>query len=244
VRIARGSAAQERDIIRSFRALPVDGLVAAPSADCLVDYAAASVPVIFLSAPPGPGGIPCVYSDDARGARDAVAHLLDLGHTRIAYVGARGDMTSRLRFAGYSEAMERAKVPVLPKYIRQRESTREWGYYAAESLFPPQAPPTAVFCSSDTLAAGVIRYLASAGIAVPGNVSVVGFGDSEAARDLGLSSVSRPLGSVAEEAWHNLKLEMDGKTVPAESRIAATLVVRNSTAPPPVPVPAARSAKY
>ncbi|MDA0638378.1 substrate-binding domain-containing protein, partial [Nonomuraea sp. MCN248] len=127
-----------------------------------------------------PPGAPVVASANRAGARAAVAHLIGLGHERIAVITGRpGVPCGADRLAGYRDAMAAAGLPADPAW-------QACGYFqtglarqaALDLLNRLPAPPTAVFACSDTMAIGVYEALAERGLSVPGDVSVVGFDDA------------------------------------------------------------------
>lgn len=123
-----------------------------------------------------------VASDHRAGAASAVAHLHELGHRAIATVtGPLWLMPAVERLVGYRFEMARTGTPVRPEYVVSGEYTEESGYACAQSLLSLPEPPTGVFAADDRMAVGVLRALADAGVPVPGEVSVIGFDDVEAA---------------------------------------------------------------
>ncbi|NGO72465.1 LacI family DNA-binding transcriptional regulator [Streptomyces boncukensis] len=184
-----------------------------------------------------PPGVPAVGAADGAGAHRAVAHLLALGHERIAVVGGcRGKGSGGDRVAGYRAALAEAGVRVRAEYVRYagfdpalaRERTRE--------LFALPEPPTAVFACSDPMALGVCRALAEQGLCVPRDVSVVGFDDLPEAAWVtpALTTVRQPLAEMAAAALGQLLRFRDEGAGAGLGRteLPTKLVERSSTAPP------------
>jgi LacI family transcriptional regulator len=122
--------------------------------------------------------IPSVGATNFAGGRAATEHLLSLGHRRIAVIGGPVDMRcSQERIAGYRAALEAAGVPVDPALIRNGTFHLEAGEQETRALLELPVPPTAIFGGSDLQALGVYNALRTAGISVPGRMSVVGFDD-------------------------------------------------------------------
>jgi LacI family transcriptional regulator len=168
-------------------------------------------PVVLLDRP-GSAGQCSVAVDDRRGGEIAVSHLLALGHRRIALVN--GPVAIRQcadRRRGALRAVERAgldPVAVLIEVTVPAMNARAGAAAADELLGPGLASrgprPTAVFCTNDMLALGLLRRLGQAGVAVPGDLAVVGYDDIEFAADAAvpLTSVRQPkyqLGRAAAE---------------------------------------------
>lgn len=173
-------------------------------------------PVVLLDRP-GSAGQCSVAVDDRRGGEIAVSHLLGLGHRRIALVN--GPVAIRQcadRRRGALRAVERAGLDpaaVLTEVTVPAMNARA-GAAAADELLSAvmsgavmsgaAARPTAVFCTNDMLALGLLRRLGQAGVAVPGDLAVVGYDDIEFAADAAvpLTSVRQPkyqLGRAAAE---------------------------------------------
>ncbi|WP_228562581.1 substrate-binding domain-containing protein, partial [Catenulispora rubra] len=123
-----------------------------------------------------------VASDHRAGAASAVGYLHGLGHRAIATVtGPLSLMPTVERLVGYRFEMARTGTAVRAEYVVSGEYTEESGYECARRLMALAEPPTAVFAADDRMAVGVLRALGDLGVAVPGEVSVVGFDDVEAA---------------------------------------------------------------
>lgn len=178
-----------------------------------------------------------VQVDTLQGARLATEHLLALGHRRIGLVvGDQEKPLMRLRQEGYREALAAAGVPFDESLVViDRRGLPEDGAAAARTLLHVASPPTAIFAASDMRARGVIEALASAGLRVPGDVSVVGFDDLKAAESMKppLTTVRNPLYESGFEAvrllWEHAKGQGTGVRVVT---LPMSLVVRNSTAVP------------
>lgn len=213
------------------------------------------VPLVFVDQPPAPG-INSVNIDDRTGARAAAQHLLDLGHRRIAIVttGFGGDFgmvdaprTATLahvesqRMLGWFDALDAAGV--VPCTVRlPHTDPHDVGYSAALTLLAEREPPTAVLCFSDAVARGVIRAVQDNGLDVPTDVSVVGFDDNPVARRTrpALTTVRQDVEAKGRAATHALTAAIERARAGTTRRakhvsLDTELVVRESTAPPPVP---------
>lgn len=136
--------------------------------------------------------------DGAAGTALATEHLLDKGHTRIAWIGWRKDsFIGEDRRAGWLRAMHARDLPTTGLASRV-EDTVASGREAATVLLD-EAGPTAFVCASDTLAMGVLHALGDRGIHWGKDIAVVGFDDSQVAQVVpgGLTSVRQPLEEVA-----------------------------------------------
>lgn len=177
---------------------------------------------------------PWVDVDGAEGTSQAVNHLHDLGHRRIAFLGwPEGSGAGDDRLAGYRDACRRLGVPDL---VVRAEQGMEQGRQGAERLLARPEPPTAVVCVSDVCAYGVLRALAERGLRPGHDVAVAGFDDTPAAALPGieLTSVAQPIEQVGRAVVRLLLahlgvLDQRGQT--DHLLLQPTLTVRASTVP-------------
>jgi DNA-binding LacI/PurR family transcriptional regulator len=193
----------------------------------------AAVPVVTVPRPGPRYGLPFVGMDDEDGARQAVHHLVDRGHARIALVnGPRSSIYSIGRLAGYRAGLAEAGLPFDATLVHDGEFTREGAYRAMmDSLQGPDSP-TAVLAASDHMAVGVLAALRQQGVRVPEDMAVVGFGNTPICSEVcpSLTSVDEQLGRLGAMAAEILVSLVQGKEV-AQSQVMlpTELVVREST---------------
>lgn len=196
------------------------------------------VPVVAIDPHAGPFGLPTVDSDNLAGAVAGTEHLLELGHRRIAFLGGRPDLeSSRLREEGFRSAMARAGVPIDPALVRVGGYRRESADRPAHELLELPDRPTAVFAANDLMAIATLEAAAELGVAVPDELSVVGFDDvpEAASTTPPLTTVAQPIQQMGSEALALLVELMAGRDVPVQHlRLPTRLVRRGTTAPPPV----------
>jgi LacI family transcriptional regulator, xylobiose transport system transcriptional regulator len=196
------------------------------------------IPIVMMDPYGAPAtDAPSIGSADWNGAYLATQHLIELGHKRIAIItGPENMMASTARLSGYRAALEAAGIPVQRDYIRPGTFHRQDGVSEGRDLLSSRKPPTAIFASSDLQAVGVYEAARSLGVRVPDDLSVVGYDDLAIAQWAGppLTTVRVPLAEMAEHAMH-LVLRLRDEPELAFSRVdmATSLVVRESTAPPP-----------
>ncbi|MEV6342828.1 LacI family DNA-binding transcriptional regulator [Actinoplanes sp. NPDC051851] len=175
---------------------------------------------------------PVVDTDQADGARQAVRHLLELGHHSVWHVaGPAGSYSADRRAVAWRTVLEEAGRPI-PAILRGDWSA-ESGYRAALDL-PDDC--TAVFAGNDQMALGVLRALHERGRAVPSEVSVVGFDDlAEASSYLPpLTTVHQDFAEVGRRCVQSLLAQIRAEPAgPGTDLVPTHLVVRGSTAPPP-----------
>ena len=197
---------------------------------------------------PLPPGLPVIYvfsqaddrdslsllPDDEGGARLAVKHLAEVGAKRIAYLtGPERFEAVLLRRRGYQSALAEAGLTEHPEYYRPGPWSETWGRDAVAQLFDGDAErPDGLFCGNDQIARGAVEALRDRGIAVPGEVAVVGFDNWEVLAEASrppLTSVDMNLKALGEEAGRLLLGMIGGEKLRGIRRLPCTLVVRQST---------------
>ena len=183
-----------------------------------------------------PEGIACVSAMHAAGAKQATEHLLSLGHRRIgAVAGVRGWYATEERLIGFRAALAGAGILLDPELVVYSDWRIPGGTAAAEQLLAIDDPPTAIFAFNDNVAIGALHAAHARGLSVPGDLSVVGFDDTEQAVIVmpRLTSVRQPLAEMGRMGVSLLTRLIEGQRVEAlRMELSTTLVVRESTAPP------------
>ncbi len=142
-----------------------------------------NLPTVFIDYIPSQNCCPLVLIDNLQGGLIATNHLIDLGHTNIAFIGAdieHPSLSDRLK--GYKQALENAKIPIKNNLIvtDSKYPDRVNGYNSIKSLLSKNKNVTAVFACNDAMAIGVLNYLNDNGYKVPKDISLIGFDDVEA----------------------------------------------------------------
>jgi DNA-binding LacI/PurR family transcriptional regulator len=210
------------------------------------------VPVVAFDREPATPTTAVVQCDNVAGAAAVVQHLIGLGHVRIAHLrGPRGLDVAAQRAEGYRRALASAGLPVDDRLVRAGEFTEDSGYAVTAGLLHDGVRPTAVFAANDMMAVGAIAALRDRGLRVPVDVSVAGFDGIHLGRYLqpSLTTYAQPVTAMARRAV-DLLLDAVESGAPAvrrrgwapvpASRLPGELIVRDSTAPAPLP-PTARS---
>jgi DNA-binding LacI/PurR family transcriptional regulator len=174
-----------------------------------------------------------IHVDEVDGLRRAVEHLVGLGHRDIVYVGGRDGSVGRTRADAYTTAMASAGLAghaeIIPSGFDEED-----GAAAARVLAARDIRPTAVICCGDQCAVGLLAVFSQAHIAVPADISVVGFDDSTLA-SLSyhqLTSVRQGVDATVDAALDAVIDRIEGGTGPR--RVIATeaaLIVRATTGP-------------
>ncbi len=243
VLLSVGNNDPERELqaIETFHRRRVDGVISAaarisgPRVEHLADL---GIPTVWINrqADSSPGLLHSVEVDDCRGARQAVSHLIELGHEMIGYLGTGSrPRSNRRRLDGYRQALLSAGREAPDCWVRV--APRELGHHsndvaAGRSLLPGLLDEgvTAVFCYNDMMAVGALMACRDLGIAVPANLSLVGFDDIDLAQyvDPPLTTVHQPKVSLGRAAMEMLLDIIEGR--PVENQVLETTLVRRSSA--------------
>jgi DNA-binding LacI/PurR family transcriptional regulator len=209
-------------------------LLGPDASDDRLDRLAAQAPCVVVGRTAGDAAVDVVRSSDDVGVDAALDHLIRLGHSRVAFVDGGSGAVAIARRRGYRRAMRRAGLP--PQVLRG-DHTEAGGIRAGRRLAAADDRPTAVMASNDRLAVGLMDALLRAGVEVPKAVSVVGYDDSTLARlaHIDLTSVNQDAPAQARHAVLAAVTRLDdGRTARQEMVLVPHLVVRGSTAPPPL----------
>jgi len=171
--------------------------------------------------------------DNYGAGRIAAAHLLELGHRDFAMISGTlaGNRRARQRYLGVLETIAAAGGRLPRDYVVETEYGFATGHAAARSLLAGGARFTALVCGNDYLAIGAMSALREHGVSIPGEISVVGFNDSEFSAYAAppLTTVAFPSPEIGVAAADMLLARMDGGQAPDPVMLATRLVVREST---------------
>jgi DNA-binding LacI/PurR family transcriptional regulator len=238
-----GLDADRHELEQILEARMVDGVVVVGGLDDLPrlvgDLVHEGIPVVGLGLGTRDTAIPIVRSDNDRGARLVAEHLLALRHRQsgVVVAGVHPELVDRRD--AFLASMASAGAPVEPRHVLEITNTPEAAERATAAVLALPDRPTALFCTTDMVARGVLVAAARAGVRVPHDLSVVGFDDQEWARhwwpalstvrqdadrlgevavDLVLRAIADPISPISFDGW-----------VPVE------LVARESSGPAPAP---------
>ncbi|HEX4033184.1 MAG TPA: LacI family DNA-binding transcriptional regulator [Solirubrobacteraceae bacterium] len=182
---------------------------------------------------------PTVIVDARAGIHAALAHLVSLGHQRIAFVGHPSRYVIRDRLAAYEEYLATAGLPLIDEYIRHVPNTIGGGHIALSGLLALAEPPTAVMAATDFLAMDMLHAASASGLSVPEQISIVGFDDMPFASATvpSLTTVKMPITemvaaglelAVGESEW-----PANGEAHPPRVVFEPKLIVRRSSGQAP-----------
>ena len=214
----------------------VDGvavLTSEVSENAVVQIRRSGVPVVFLNQPTVSKEFCNISIDYARGYLDAVEHLRMLGHRRIGFVaGPPAHSSAARRKEAFLRGMKTCKLPIEAAWLFEGDHKTTGGQFAAERIFSMRKPPSAVICSNDMTAIGLLHTAHRLGRNIPGELSLIGFDG------LFLSEIVQPAlttlhlsrQDIATRAFY--ALHTSGKQVPSPTTttLLPRLIVRASTA--------------
>lgn len=180
--------------------------------------------------------VPSVQADNFGGAKQMTAHLLALGHRRIAFVAGPSDLlVANVRLQGYMTALIEAGYSVDPTLILPGNFTHQSGTQAVDSIayLAPAERPTAIFAANDETALGVLQGIHKHGWHVPEDFSVCGFGDLPIAQLVQptLTSVHIPLRELGRMGAEYLLAQLRHEQVPTLKVLSTTIIERETTQP-------------
>ena len=178
---------------------------------------------------------PYVSINDLQAGRQAMHHLINLGHTRIAMLAAVDPdrpVAPTGRSAAYESTLAEAGIEVDRLLIRTTAWGGEEGAVSMGALLGLRDPPTAVYAHSDEVAMGAMRTLRRAGLRIPEDMSIVGIDDHPHAALADLTTVRQPVQLQGRLTGELLLGPLRDGDVEAAVEVPTELVVRASTAPP------------
>jgi LacI family transcriptional regulator len=216
----------------------VDGLVISPTTgnhSYLRRLAGSRLPLVLVDRHIRGLAVPAIRVDNRQGAYEAVRHLIELGHKRIAIVkGIDGVETSDERYAGYAQALAESRIPVRAALVKEGRFLKDLAFQATQELMAMKNGPTAMFVCNEPMVTGCMLALKERGVRIPQDVALIGFDDPVWASyaDPPLTTVSQPSYTMGILAFDYLAAQIDA---PEKSRrftedvvLKPTLVIRKS----------------
>lgn len=229
-------ADEEARCIEVLRARRVDGLIVLTGrlSDTALRTVARSLPVVVTGRSLKAAHLVSLDFDNREGARQATAHLIALGHRRIAFIAGAAEHPDAIeRKRGYELALEAAGLKVDPALVQQGDFSEHSGLACVEQLLARGARFTAIFAANDQMAFGAALALHRRGRSVPADCSLVGFDDVSGSVFFipPLTTVHNPIQEVGQLAALAMLGMLAGERPPSEVP-PPQLVVRESTAAP------------
>ncbi len=225
------TASHEQQYVSLLSNSITDGvIIVAPVAVDFVTYA----PIVSVDPATHNPNYPAVHATNYEGARDAMNYLINLGHTRIAYISGRAELVSSARrLKGYREALQQAGLPVDESLIAHGDYTTETAIKCTRELLVHNIPPTAIFAANDQSALGVFIAAKEMGFRIPEDLSVIGFDNIAEASYLNLTTIDQYIPEMGYTAIQMLLQLIKGEPLDSQVRKVQTqLVVRGSCQAP------------
>ncbi len=194
-----------------------------------------NIPLVFVDVGPDRPGISLLKVDYHHGIRQGVQHLAALGHRNIAFITGPARLHSaQSRLAAFTKSLIECGISPEPAWVMEGDHTLEGGIAAMENLLACARMPTAVICSNDMTAIGVLHKVYRAGLRVPDDLSIIGFDDIHMALVTipPLTSIQMSRLELARAAVTALRSHVESATPQREYKIDTRLVVRESTGYP------------
>lgn len=178
-----------------------------------------------------------VATDEYEGTTLAVRHLLELGHTKIGFIGGQSHMaTTLVKLRAFRKCMREAGLPIRDEWVLPEDFSVDAGIRQMHRLLALPERPTAVCCVNDFTAIGAMKTALEQGLRVPDDISIVGFDDIVLAHHFvpELTTVSQQAHELGRTAVSVLRRLINKERVKKLTSLQPKLVVRQSTAPPSV----------
>jgi len=223
-------------LTRICRAREVDGVILISSTQLsksITFLKQETIPFVIIGHPVDDPNVSFIASDNMNGNLIAMRHLIEIGHTRIAYI-ARYDQPwiNAMRISGYQLALDEANISLQEELIIPASSGARSGYKAMNSILSMKNPSTAVLAFNDLIAINALQVAHKHGLEIPKDVAIVGYNDilSSLSTTPQLTSVHQPLPEMGQAAVETLLAQVSEKDHPPERKIIPVhLVVRQST---------------
>lgn len=235
------SEAEEIEYLRMLAQRQIDGVLLVPAGSSATPFRLLhnqQIPVVVIDRRVVARKVDEVRCDSEQGAYELVRHLIGLGHTRIAVITGRQNIsTSTDRVVGYERALRDAGLPLAPDLVAYDSFSLEGGYRQVRRILENEPRPTAIFATNNFLAFGALRALHEASLRIPEDVSLVTFDDlpAEWHDDPFLTVLAQPAYELGRQATELLLGRLEGEKRPKRQVIMlpGELIVRRSSGPVP-----------
>ena len=230
---------KQRDIYFSDMALGnrVDGILIIslpPNDEQAQRFAESPTPTVLVDA--YHPNLNSIITNDVEGGKKATTHLIELGHTKIAFLSDFLDTpfhpSMQYRYQGYRKALDDAGIPFRSDYHLEGENERSVAREMGKHILALDDPPTAIFAGCDIQAAGIIDTTQELGVRVPEDVSIIGYDGIRDAEYLNLTTIEQHLHDSGVTGAKLLlgSIENQGNQNPERVYLPTELIIRNTTA--------------
>ena len=210
----------------------VDGVIyLAPRPDAVI--ASIGIPIALVSSAASTA-LPSFTADNRQGISDAIDHLVNLGHTRIAHISGReGTVDADERLDAFKSAMAAKGLSLPESYIQPGLFHIDGGKSSSKKLFALPQPPTAILCANDEIAYGVYLTCQEMGLSIPKDISVIGYDDSPLGTNLhpALTSIRQPIELMGSAACQSI-IDQANQKRSVSQKFPTQLIIRASTSRP------------
>ena len=208
--------------------------VGSPAVDDLVER---GVPTVLAIRSNKRNNVDVIESDNHMAGVEAIRHLVQLGHRRIAFLlGPQNTSTSADRLGGGIAGLEESGLAPIDEHVIWGAYSHDAGYSGIVQLVNHPEPPTAVFCANDIIAIGALDACRRLGFGVPDDISIVGVGDIPMAdwSMIGLTTMRRSIREIGTLAARRVVMRIEGDRIdsPSHTILPTSIVLRRTTAPP------------
>lgn len=222
--------------LRTLEAERVSGIIIAPcrsEAEMLRKLSAQHMPIVLIDRDLTRPKVDAVTVRNLEAASEAVLHLAEMGHRRIAWIGGPARVsTGAERHQGFLQGIEKAGLPIIQEYLQAGDYRQESGYLAMQSLLELPAPPSAVLVGNNLMTLGALQAIHQACLSIPEDMAIVGFDDMPWATSLlpPLTVVAQPTFEMGVTAARLLLGRIANPDLPMRKVILDTrLIIRASS---------------
>ncbi|AEI41102.1 LacI family DNA-binding transcriptional regulator [Paenibacillus mucilaginosus] len=196
-------AGEERRYLQMLRTKQVDGLILCSHELPWAEIAAYAADGLLVACEPvRQEGISCVYTHHYEAFLTGMRYLIRRGHRNIGFcIGRRDSESSRQRYAAYADAMQEIGRPVQPEWIFEGCTDLRDGMRVMDRIAAMESRPSALLVTGDEAAAGVLARSRQLGIAIPGELAIVGFDNQPISEALQLTTIDQHLQEIGRQAF-------------------------------------------
>ena len=214
----------------------VDGVIAScfPRIEEVIHEINNNLPVVVIDNSSSDKTIPSIIIDNFNAVRESVSHLCEHGHKRIGFITGLDDSdVGRDRYAGYINALTTYGLKLDEELVFRGDFSFESGLTGADYFLSLTKPPTAIMCANDSMAIAALGRITQNGLAVPDDISIIGFDDITVASHMHppLTTLAAPIKKIAKLAVEMLICQIQNKDIENKHiALPAKLILRKTCA--------------
>ncbi|MFW6308812.1 MAG: LacI family DNA-binding transcriptional regulator [bacterium] len=233
-----GEKEREELLVNDFSSGRVDGLILMTyhlEIDFIKQLKKRKIPFVFIGNPINEESIYTIVVDNKEAGYKGTEYLIELGHRKIAFIkGSHESWDAKERFKGFCQACKDYGININEEYIKEGEFIKEQGYEVTGELLTLDDPPSAIFAANDRRAIGVLNRAQEMGVKIPGDLSLLGVDDIEAAGHIvpPLTTIRQPTHEMGKKAVDILfDLVYDRTSRKRKIMLSTELIKRQTCAP-------------